>query len=1678
MKLIARLCDRAAKGLIVFVATTLLVVVVTPITVAALPAPQAPATEAIITLEADGIAPFDTTTFDPATSADSGTDGDGSNGVVRNHDLVTYNVEVSLNDQDDTNLVATVTLNDKATWTALPGECKTVAGGFAVIPDSSMTDTSGDGLLDTLVCNLGDHNEGTKLIFKPVAAAAAGNADVLSASVLSSSDNNVNTSGLPGTQGDGPIDTTVTSGFGINITKYACGFPERSESPNEGDCNPLYFDDDALVAGSPEVKIVPWHITLGYDIGSEFVADNGTGTQDFTITDTWVGTHSIDTSVDSDNAAGDFDDGIVMQGTLSGVPTDSCALVDPSPGATVVCTQAGPGEPITIQLNGVAVSQQPLAEVVLNMALPYPTIFDPITGGESYSVNNTATLTAWGGTGALVTSGTGAVDPGPETAVEDYVINADRPGSVAFYKTFHRNGTAKTGTRAASPGEIVETSIQIADTRNGDTSPGICDTIDTSVFEFAGNLDVGQRDGIWHGRPVSIGGANAGEPNTYHHLYNPVLSVAQASDWLGSAIHLDPLSYGATVEYTDVDYTVTGDDHWTAICVDDLDGDGGSDWVTDYNALPGGAASVVRVRLMWDRSEADLRSAHPTFDRAFITFSFDLMVKPSVPVGSWLPNTAATRDLAAPAYWNREDGWLGTSGGTGFPVYESIEDDPSAALFSFNNRNADRVLVVPATMSITKLVEPFDRGPVSSGEIASFKIDPKVTGVGPAGETMTFTDTLPAELSYVGDDCAAVYAAAGLTCSVAVSGQTVTWTVTDYTIGGELPPFILNTEVVAGTESGTYTNRVIITSSWPTLSDTSHCANAVSLSGAVTAASAAACESTFIDAHFAYASVLVVADAGVEVVKTDTESITEPLSDYVATLSYVNLGGLDIGVGHLIDVLPYNGDGVLAPNYSPQRHNFENPGNVNTATQTSDPDGAVDFVSIAPSSAGETFEYSTDDPTTIDHRPCHPDNWPAGADEASNPLIADVCARGLIDPDTDVPTSGTAGTGATVWGPLPADPAEVTAIRASTPAFPVGESSRDLELRMNTAYAVDGDLYCNNFGANTDIITLDIVSNDVCVEVVAGSIGDYVWHDENSDGVQDASEDPILGVDVKLLVEDPSNPGTFIPFQIPDPDNPGQLIDYVVTTDAAGSYLFENLPSGNFQVMVDPATLPVDAQQTYDANGLLDNMSNVTLYGPNNPETPTSTYTDVDDDLDQDFGYVFPEVDVALAKTTTATTAAPGQDVTFTIEVYNQGGVELAFVNVADYIPSGFTMSPADSNGWTIDGTAPTVGGETGTVYTTVAGPLAAGASTTVDIVLTVDADAVAGDLVNVAEITGLEDTEGRDRTDDDVDSSADNDPDNDSGGTPGSEEDNHIDDDGVDSDGDGITDEDDSDPATVNIVTPNNSLGDYVWFDSNGDGIQGDDEAPAEGIIVNLYDDQGNLIATTTTDVDGFYQFTGLPDGVYQVEFVAPAGYGFTDADQGSDDGADSDANPFGRSPLIDLDSAGESDEGINDPTVDAGLVHQQGLGGVVWFDTNGDGIQDADEVVVPGVLVELLDVDGNPVLDETGNPITTVTAADGSYFFPTAPGDYTIRFSPGEEATFSTGTGADNDLIDFLNGLTGVYTVNIGEIVPGIDAPLIESNLAFTGANSTYLYLFGAVLTMAGFGVTTTVRRRRNVL
>ena len=91
-----------------------------------------------------------------------------------------------------------------------------------------------------------------------------------------------------------------------------------------------------------------------------------------------------------------------------------------------------------------------------------------------------------------------------------------------------------------------------------------------------------------------------------------------------------------------------------------------------------------------------------------------------------------------------------------------------------------------------------------------------------------------------------------------------------------------------------------------------------------------------------------------------------------------------------------------------------------------------------------------------------------------------------------------------------------------------------------------------------------------------------------------------------------------------------------------------------------------------------------------------------------------------------------------------------------------------------------------------------------------------------------------------------------------------------------------------------NVSIGDLVWNDYDADGIQDAGEPGIPGVSVQLYSAANEVVATTTTDVHGYYSFSDFTVGNYSLKFVLPTGYRFSPANQGTDDTRDSDADPI----------------------------------------------------------------------------------------------------------------------------------------------------------------------------------------
>ncbi|MFD9702102.1 SdrD B-like domain-containing protein [Lentzea sp. NPDC059081] len=176
-------------------------------------------------------------------------------------------------------------------------------------------------------------------------------------------------------------------------------------------------------------------------------------------------------------------------------------------------------------------------------------------------------------------------------------------------------------------------------------------------------------------------------------------------------------------------------------------------------------------------------------------------------------------------------------------------------------------------------------------------------------------------------------------------------------------------------------------------------------------------------------------------------------------------------------------------------------------------------------------------------------------------------------------------------------------------------------------------------------------------------------------------------------------------------------------------------------------------------------------------------------------------------------------------------------------------------------------------------------------------------------------------------------------------------------------------------VPKPTNTIGDFVWSDTNGNGVQDPGEPGLPGVTVKLSNG-----ATTTTDADGKYLFGGLDDGTYSVCFTLPAGYAFSPKDAGGDDAKDSDAD--GASGCTATTTVGPGKR--QDLTLDAGMVPPSNrIGDYVWADTNRNGVQDAGEPAIAGVTVNL------------SNGATTTTDANGKYLFDKLPdGTYTVCF------------------------------------------------------------------------------------
>ena len=234
----------------------------------------------------------------------------------------------------------------------------------------------------------------------------------------------------------------------------------------------------------------------------------------------------------------------------------------------------------------------------------------------------------------------------------------------------------------------------------------------------------------------------------------------------------------------------------------------------------------------------------------------------------------------------------------------------------------------------------------------------------------------------------------------------------------------------------------------------------------------------------------------------------------------------------------------------------------------------------------------------------------------------------------------------------------------------------------------------------------------------------------------------------------------------------------------------------------------------------------------------------------------------------------------------------------------------------------------------------------------------------------------------------------------------------------DGTVDATEADACNPTIPTYT-ITGNVSWADVDATDI--------EGIVVELLDADGTVIATATTDADGNYAFAELLEGDYTVQVAAG---------QVAQNGT----GPQG----VTIDGA----DAVADFVFELATIS----GDLSWADSGATAIV--------GIVVELLDGNGNVIA-------TATTDADGAYSFEVLPGDYTVQVAAGQidqdvtaaQSVTVGANGADVADVDFVSELptisgTITWADDAATGIAGIEVTLSNGQTVITDADGNYTF------------------------
>jgi uncharacterized repeat protein (TIGR01451 family) len=252
-----------------------------------------------------------------------------------------------------------------------------------------------------------------------------------------------------------------------------------------------------------------------------------------------------------------------------------------------------------------------------------------------------------------------------------------------------------------------------------------------------------------------------------------------------------------------------------------------------------------------------------------------------------------------------------------------------------------------------------------------------------------------------------------------------------------------------------------------------------------------------------------------------------------------------------------------------------------------------------------------------------------------------------------------------------------------------------------------------------------------------------------------------------------------------------------------------------------------------------------------------------------------------------------------------------------------------------------------------------------------------------------------------------------------------------------------------------------YVYHDVNNNGIKDAGEEPIPGASVTLSgtDDLGAVNKSATTDANGFYQFLNLRPGNYTLNETQPNGYLDGKDTAGSLGGTVTNDQIAG----IVLPAGGQS---LNN---NFGELKNASLSGFVYADANNNGIKEAGETPLAGIVITLTGFTSSGPVSQTAT-----TDASGFYQFNNLlPGTYsilegaTVGYLDGKDTIGSQGGTTTNDTFSTITVVSGTNGVNnnFGELLPAKLSGFVYHDVNQNGAKDVGDNpISGVVITLTG--------------